>query len=303
MARAKGIAFTLAVAAATAIPMVPASAGEGSDPAAAVRQPGWRFELGRGTVSSYAELDAAAKPTAIGIVFSPAALEGLPSGSDGHHCFDRNNDGAIDRGSECNETFEFVIPLPDVAARRSDMPFKWVLFNWNPIGHGPPGIFDVPHFDVHFYLEPRIADIFAIVSGPCGPEFVRCDQEARGKQPLPSNYMHPDFKMGAVVPAMGGHYSDRTDPVFNKQPFTRTWIFGAYDGKVIFYENMVTRAFLLSKPDTCDPIKSPKAVALGGFYPTVSCVRHDRSTGEYTVSLEKFIFREAIAADAIASEK
>jgi hypothetical protein len=60
---------------------------------------------------------------------------------------------------------------------------------------------------------------------------VRCDQETRGKQPLPSNYMHRDFKVGAVAPAMGGHYSDRTDPVFNKQPFTRTWIFGGYHAR------------------------------------------------------------------------
>jgi hypothetical protein len=57
-------------------------------------------------------------------VLSPTALAGLPSDSDGHHCFDRNNDGAIDRESECNETFEFFIPLPDVATRRSHTPFK-----------------------------------------------------------------------------------------------------------------------------------------------------------------------------------
>ena len=109
--------------------------------------------------------------------------------------------------------------------------------------------------------------------------------------------------MGAVVPAMGGHLRDRTDPVFNKQPFTRSWLFGAYDGKVIFYEDMVTRAFLLSKPDTCDPIKSPKGVALSGFYPTVSCVRHDPKTGEYTVSLEKFILREASAAEPVTGSR
>ena len=105
-------------------------------------------------------------------------------------------DGAIDRETECNETFEFIIPLPDAVTQRADIPFKWVLLNWNAIGHDPRGIFDVPHFDVHFYIEPRIADIFAITSAqaPCGPEFVRCDEETRGKQPLPSNYMHRDFK-------------------------------------------------------------------------------------------------------------
>jgi hypothetical protein len=55
----------------------------------------------------------------------------------------------------------------------------------------------------------------------------------------------------------------------------------------------VTRAFLLSKPQACVPIKSPKAVAIGGFYPTVSCLRHSATTGEITVSMEAFIFRAA----------
>ena len=287
--------LTAAVVIASAAPEAAAGEREGAE-----RQPGWRFELGKGTVSSFAELDAAGKPAAIGILLSRSALEGLPAGSDGHHCFDRNNDGKVDPKTECNETFEFVIPLPDVVTRRADFPFKWVLFNWNPVGHGPPGVFDVPHFDVHFYIEPRIADIFAITSGPCGPEFVRCDQEARGKQPLPSNYLHPDFKVSAVAPAMGAHYRDSTDPVFKRQPFTRSWIFGAYDGKIIFYENMVTRAFLLANADVCDTIKSPAAVGQSGYYPTVSCVRHDPASGEHEVTLEKFVYREAAAAGPLA---
>ncbi len=272
----------------------------GRPEASTARTLGWRSDLGNGTVSSYAELDNSGTPSAIGIVLSATALEGLPSGSDGHHCFDRNKDGVIDPATECNETFEFVIPLPDVVSRRSDIPFKWVMFNWNPHGHVPPGIWDIPHFDVHFYIEPKITNILAIRSGACGPEFVDCHHWEVGRRPLAPNHIHPDFQMAAVVPAMGGHLFDRTDPVFKKQPFTRSWLFGAYDGNVIFYENMVTRAFLLSQPDVCDPIKSPKAVALSGFYPTVSCVRRDTKTGEYTVSLERFVFREASAAEPIA---
>jgi hypothetical protein len=168
-----------------------------------------------------------------------------------------------------------------------------VLLNWNPVGHIPPGIYDVPHFDVHFYIEP-IANIFALESGPCGPDFIRCDQFEVAKQPMPSNYVPPDFRdVDAVVPAMGNHLIDLTGPEFNKQPFTRSWIFGAYRGKVIFYEEMVTRAVLLNKPQSCFPIKSPKAVAISGFYPTVSCLRHQAAMGETTVSMETFAFRAA----------
>jgi hypothetical protein len=274
-----------------------ASSQQSSD-APVARPLGSQIALGNGIVSSYANVKSGGEPAAIGVVFSPTALDGLPaSGSDHHHCMDRNNDGKIDPATECIPTFEYVVPLPDVVARREDVPFKWVLLNWNPVGHIPPGIYDVPHFDIHFYMEP-IANVFALRSGMCGPEFFSCDQFEAAKQPVPANYMHPDFKdVDAAVPAMGNHLIDLTGPEFNKQPFTRSWIFGVYGGKVTFYEEMVTRAHLLSKPDACNPIKSPKAVAVRGLYPTVSCIRHRPTTGETTVSLEGFTLREASAAE------
>ena len=44
--------------------------------------------------------------------------------------------------------------MPALAASaRADIPFKWVLLNWTPHGHIPPGVYDTPHFDVHFYLD------------------------------------------------------------------------------------------------------------------------------------------------------
>jgi hypothetical protein len=54
--------------------------------ASTARPLGWRSDLGMGTVSSYAEFDNSNKPTAIGIVLSATALDGLPTGSDHHHC-------------------------------------------------------------------------------------------------------------------------------------------------------------------------------------------------------------------------
>ncbi len=40
---------------------------------------GWSSELGNGTVSTYAEFDNSGAPTAIGVVYSASALEGLPT--------------------------------------------------------------------------------------------------------------------------------------------------------------------------------------------------------------------------------
>jgi hypothetical protein len=256
--------------------------------------------LGNGSVSSYAEFDDQGNPRAIGVLYSADALDGLPTvPSDEHHCFDRNGDGQLEADAECIATHESVIPLPDAVASRSDIPFKWVLFNWNPAGHVPPGIYDVPHFDIHFYMAP-IADVFALDDGPCGMEFIRCDQYELAKKPLPANYMNPDFQdVDAVVPAMGNHLIDVTGPEFNGEEWKRSWIFGVYDGQVTFYEEMLTRAFMLSEPNQCHPIKSPPAVGQSGFYPTESCVRHDAETGDYTVSMEGFEFREASAAEPV----
>ena len=250
--------------------------------------------LGNGTVASYAEFDAAGAPLAIGVVFSVGALDGLPTvPSDGHHCYDANNNGAIEVGTECARWHERVLPLPSESARRADLPFKWALLNWNPHGHIPPGVYDTPHFDVHFYLEP-IENVFAIQSGPCGPERVRCDQFALARQPVPAGHVPPDFKdVEAVAPAMGNHLIDVTASEFHGVPFTRTWIYGVYAGRVTFYEEMVTVKYLESRPDRCVPIKSPAVVAQSGYYPTRSCIRFDGKRSEYLVALEGFELRRA----------
>jgi len=100
-----------------------------------------------------------------------------------------------------------------------------------------------------------------------------------------------------VAPGMGNHLIDLTGPEFNKLKFTRTWIYGTYGGRVTFYEEMVTRDFLLSRPDACVPLKSPPAVGVKGYYPTQVCIRYLPKSNEYTVSMESFALREASAPE------
>lgn len=255
---------------------------------------GWSVKLGRGEATTFARLKSDGSPQAIGLAFSADALASLPSApSDHHHCFDRNGDGRVSHATECVHSHEYVIPLPDLVAQREDVPFKWVLLNWNAHGHIPPGVYDVPHFDVHFYMEP-IANVFAIKDGPCGPEFVDCADFEIAKQPVPAHLMHADFKdVDAVVAAMGNHLIDLTGAEFQGEPFTRSWIYGVYGGRVLFHEEMVALSHLLSQPQSCLPIKTTPAVATTGFYPTERCVRYDAGTGAYTVSMESFVHREA----------
>jgi hypothetical protein len=271
-----------------------ASTGTGTPQVSANQAHGWQMTLGNGRASSFAVWHDTGAPKAVGIRVSAEALASLPTQpSDYHHCVDKNGDGVIAHANECAETHEYVVPLPEAASQRDDMPFKWVLLNWNLHGHGPPGIYDVPHFDVHFMMAP-IADIFAIRAGPCGPELVNCDDFATAKIPLAEGLMHSDFAdVDAVAPAMGNHLIDLTGAEFNGEPFTRSWIYGMYGGRVTFYEEMVSLAYLQSKPDSCQTIKTPPAVEVSGHYPTQRCVRHDPATNDYVVSMEDFEYRAA----------
>ena len=64
-------------------------------------------------------------PSAIGVRFSASALTELPTPlSDGHRCFDANNDRVIDTATECSAWHERVLPVPSEASRRSDVPLR-----------------------------------------------------------------------------------------------------------------------------------------------------------------------------------
>jgi hypothetical protein len=101
--------------------------------------------------------------------------------------------------------------------------------------------------------------------------------------------------VGAAVPDMGNHLIDSKSPelVTAGRAFTHTFIFGAYDGQVTFYEPMITLAFLESRPDACVPIKQAQAWETEGYYPTTYCIRYLADDERYTVSLEDFVHRSA----------
>lgn len=286
------VSFIAALAVVTCVVMAEAcgqARGNDSDSIAL----GAETRLGEGTFSSFTRFDRDRTPLAIGVVFSVDALKSLPmSQSDEHRCFDHDANGAIE-ATECMPMHERVIPLPTETTRRSDIPFKWVLLNWNPAGHAPPHVYDLPHFDIHYFMD-SIENTFALMPGPCGGEFLRCDQFERAVRPVPSEYVHPDFKnVDAAAPAMGNHLVDLTSKEFNGGVFDRTWIYGSYDGRVTFWEEMVTRDYLASRPNTCFDIKAPAAVEVAGYYPTQSCFRTDPETDELSVSIEGFVYREA----------
>jgi hypothetical protein len=170
------------------------------------------------------------------------------------------------------------------------LPFKWITVNWNTAGHPAP--YGRPHFDFHFFAWDR-ERIEAITPGRCG-ELVDCGDFGRASRPLPPRYLPPGhIDVGAVVPRMGNHLLDARSPeLADSLPVTRTFIYGAFDGELIFWEPMITLDFLRETRDACFDVRQPQAFKRAGYYPRRYCVRHDARTGERSVSLEGFLYAE-----------
>lgn len=253
---------------------------------------------GNGTLTAYSQ-SAGDKPEAIGIVFPSATLEGLPYDppTAGLWCYDKDGDGEVDPMHECAGGYEDALRLGADFRSEVESPFDYVLMNWNPMGHMPPGVYDLPHFDVHFYMNEN-EERLAIRPGPC-EVLVHCDDYPLGKNLPEGKYLHPDFEdLDAVEPAMGNHLVDLTAPEHHGEPFTHTFIYGIWDGDVTFYEPMVTHEWFTwltdgSIEDECFPIKEPQAWQQAGWYPTEYCMEYRENRDELTASLEGFVHREA----------
>ena len=221
-------------------------------------------QLGAGQVRSWVRLDSSGNPTAIGVTFSEEALSTLPK--------------VPPPGQEGTE---LSINLPEQA---SATPFKHVGFDWNPMGHPPANIYDVPHFDFHFYTITEKERDRITVKG---------DDVARSLKPLsaefiPEGYIYvPD----GAVPRMGNHMVNPLSKDLHNQAFTSTFLYGSYDGRLIFAEPMITKAFLEARINITEAIKQPAKYQQPGYYPTKYSVRYDAAKKEYTVALEGMTLR------------
>ncbi|WP_405012411.1 hypothetical protein [Kitasatospora sp. NBC_01539] len=249
--------------------------------------------LGNGNVRTYAQQDATGKPLSIGFVFPKTTLQNLPTTmTDQHHCFDINGNGVIDEHTECMGGHERPLDLPAALTGSSGIPYKWALLNFNSMGHGPEGIYDTPHFDFHFYVQPK-AERDAIRPGPCALA-INCEDFATATEPVPAPYLPAGYvDNGVAEVAMGNHLIDQSSPEWHGTPFTQTFIYGAYDAKISFLEPMITKAYfdgLVSgtNPNACFPIPQPQAWQVSGYYPKNYCIKYRANRGDFTVSMENY---------------
>lgn len=231
-------------------------------------------------------------PATIGLSLSSATLRDLPqSMSDGERCFDVNGDGTVS-DMECTGGHQRELELPGNLAGLSTSPFRWVMVNWNVMGHGPPAVYTEPHFDVHFYLRDQ-AEVDAIRLGPCG-NVVHCDDFATGRVPVPAQYNPRDYgDYGFVQGKMGNHLVDKTSDEWHGGLFDRTFVYGSYAGEITYMEPMISKAWIegLATGATdagCHPIKQPEQWQVAGWYPQEYCGSYRPNRDEYVISLERF---------------
>jgi hypothetical protein len=217
-------------------------------------------QLGKGTVRSWVILDKRGNPSALGLTFSEAALVGLPDKEPGA---------------------EYLLSLPSEASATA---FNHIGLDWNTSGHPPVGIYNVPHFDFHFYtVTPEEREKITAQ----GDDLLKCNKQPPAEY-MPSGYvLVPD----SAVPRMGSHLANPQAGELHGQPFTRTFLFGSYDGRIIYFEPMITKSFLESKQSVTEFIKLPAKYAKPGYYPTRYSVKYDPKSKEYTVSLEDMKLR------------
>ena len=82
-----------------------------------------------------------------------------------------------------------------------------------------------------------------------------------------------------------------TSPELSGQLFKQTFIYGSYDGKVTFYEPMITEAFIKANPTFERAIPQPAKFQKPGYYPTK--MRIEKQNGVTNVILESFVLQQA----------
>lgn len=210
--------------------------------------------IGGGVMQAMVTMTHAGEPVAVGVRISEKGLTKLPQ-----------------------EHFEYTLRMPNKAAM---LPFDHIDVGWGPEGHEPPGIYDLPHFDIHFYmisqeekmniLDPEKAEILP------------------PREYWPKHY----FPTPGYVPRMGKHWLNELTPELRGETFTHTFIYGSYDGEFIFYEPMITLDYLLQQNSEEFEIFQPAAFQRTGlYYPTRYSIRYDEKKKEYLIVLDGMVKR------------
>jgi hypothetical protein len=220
--------------------------------------------MGNGRARSWANISHDDKMLAVGIEMTSDALEGLPE------------------DPEDFAASTFVLPLHQKT--KALTAFDHIVINWNVHGHEPDHVFDITHFDFHFYKIP-LADRLAIPPYEIAPAMFDIDPPLAYMPPL---YLH----VPGGVPQMGAHWIDLLAPETNGGVFTHTFIYGSYNGNVTFLEPMATLATFESGNTIHQDFRQPQSFSpTNKYYPTRYNIWKDNSNGNHYLSLDQMVWR------------
>ena len=231
-------------------------------------------KVGNGRARTYVAFNAkeGRAPVEIGIALDQKVLDGLPT------------DGMM---------YPFILNFP----KHSPAPYQFAELDWNPHGHEPPNIYTFPHFDFHFYTI-SLAERNSIT--PSDPQFAAKARNVPTGDFVPPFYIVPGDPAAVAVPQMGVHWSDVRSPELqgllghpeNYQQFTKTFIYGSWNGRYTFLEPMITIAYLQTHPNAVQDISVPGRYPLAGYYPTQYRVQYDAKAKEYRIALTGLVARQ-----------
>lgn len=249
----------------------------GGFPPKGITEWGESIKLGNGEISTFASVAASGEPKQVGIHFADGTFEDLP------YAEDFESGDAEGRKVHGVWSKPFNLDFPENAPA----PISYAGCGWNPQGHTPVGVYDKPHFDIHYHFyDPR--DVRQIDPGVI---------EDLPDERTPDGYQL--IEGGAVIPAMGAHLAPEDAPEFDDVNDASDWeetlIWGAADvdgdGE---YENnyvepMITLDYFQNHLDGVErqDIAQPDIYPKDGYYPTTYTVR-DLGDGGYAVVVEDF---------------
>ena len=264
----------------------------------ATRAAGPAQTVGDGKIRTYIIVDEKDPrvPLEVGVAMSEGVMNNLPAPAAAMADMKGMDHASMAATMNMNM---YLLDLPSL----NPTPYKFVQFDWNPVGHEPAGIYDLPHFDFHFYTVP-VSVRNSIL--PTDPAF------ATKAASFPAENLRAPFYIDAATPAqitpamatvpeMGLHWLDVRSPELQGmaghpeafKPFTKTFIYGSWDGQFIFDEPMITRAYLLAKHDSTDPTVRDELIPVStaahyaptGYYPNAYRITYDAQAKEYRVAL------------------
>ncbi|GAC1386193.1 MAG: hypothetical protein NVSMB45_15730 [Ginsengibacter sp.] len=215
----------------------------------------------KGKAKTWFSTDISGKPNQIALSLDDDLMNSLPVGS---------------KDIESS----FVVKFNPKAVELT--PFNHLELDWNPQGHPPAGVYDLPHFDIHFDMVDELS-----VTNAVDPAKLEAVPDAAY---LPVTYIN-----GPSIPQMGKHWIDITGSEFPPKPgnssFTQAFIYGSYDSKITFYEPMISKAFLVSATYFERSIPQPAKFQKSGYYPTHMIIV--KAFNKTDIILDKFVHRDA----------